>query len=147
MATYNFALAPLSGNYPGAVSFSVTGLPTGATASFTPSSVAVGAGATPVVMTVQTASATAQNKSNSPFGRGIVLAFLLLPFVAKRSVREKLKGRMLLLVLLMAGVTATLTGCGSTNGFMLQSPQTYTLTVTVTSGTFAHSQAVTLIVQ
>jgi hypothetical protein len=147
MATYSFALAPLSGSYPGAVSFSVTGLPAGATASFTPSTVAVGSGATPVVMTVQTASATAQNKSNSPFGRGIVLAFLLLPFVAKRSVREKLKGRMLLLVLLMAGVTATLTGCGSTNGFMLQSPQTYTLTVTVTSGTFAHSQAVTLIVQ
>ena len=147
MATYNFALAPLSGSYPGAVSFSVMGLPAGATASFTPSTVAVGSGATPVVMTVQTASATAQNKSNSPFGRGIVLAFLLLPFVAKRSVREKLKGRMLLLVLLMAGVTATLTGCGSTNGFMLQSPQTYTLTVTVTSGTFAHSQAVTLIVQ
>jgi YVTN family beta-propeller protein len=147
MATYNFALAPLSGSYPGPVSFSVTGLPTGATASFTPGSVAVSGGAKPVVMTVQTASATAQNKNNSPFGRGIVLAFLLLPFVAKRSVREKMKGRMLLLVLLMAGLTATLTGCGSTNGFMLQSPQTYTLTVTATSETLAHSQTITLIVQ
>jgi YVTN family beta-propeller protein len=147
MATYNFALAPLSGSYPGPVSFSVMGLPTGATANFTPSTVAVSGGATPVEMTVQTASATAQNKSNSPFGRGIVLALLLLPFVAKRSVREKMKGHMLLLVLLMAGVMATLTGCGSTNGFLLQSPQTYTLTVTASSGTLAHSQAVTLIVQ
>ena len=119
MATYNFALAPLYGSYAGPVSFSVTGLPTGATASFTPSSVAVGGGATSVVMMVQTASATAQNTSNSPFGRGIVLAFLLLPFIAKRNVREKMKGRMLLLVLLMIGVTATLTGCGSTSGFTL----------------------------
>ena len=148
MATYNFALAPLSGSYPGAVSFSVTGLPTGATASFTPGSVAVGGGATPVVMAVQTASAIARNHNgNNPFGRGIVLVFLILPFVAKRSVREKMKGRMLLLVLLMAGVAATLTGCGSTNGFMLQSPGTYTLTVTASSGTLQHSQTVTLIVQ
>jgi CSLREA domain-containing protein len=147
VATYSFALAPLNGSYPGPVSFSVTGLPTGATASFTPGSVAVSGGATPVVMTVQAASATAQNKSNSPFGRGIVLALLLLPFVAKRSVREKMKSRMLLLVLLMAGVTATLTGCGSTNGFLLQSPQTYTLTVTASSGTLEHNQTVTLIAQ
>jgi len=148
MATYNFALAPLSGSYPGPVSFSVTGLPTGATASFTPSSVAAAGGATPVVMTVQTASAIARNHNGgNPFGRGIVLAFLFLPFVAKRSVREKMKSRMLLLVLLMAGMTATLTGCGSTNGFLLQSPQTYTLTVTATSATLAHSQTITLIVQ
>jgi len=96
-------------------------------------------------MTVQTASATAHNRS--PFGSGIVLALLLLPLVAKRSVRKNMKGRMLLMVLLMAGLTATLTGCGSSNGFLLQSPQTYTLTVTATGGTLQHTQAVTLIVQ
>jgi CSLREA domain-containing protein len=145
MASYNFEVTPLYGSYAAPVSFAVTGLPAGATASFTPNTVAVNGGATPVVMTVQTASATAHN--SNPFGRGIVLALLLLPFAGRRSVREKMKGRMLLLVLLMAGLTATLTGCGSNSGFMLQSPQTYTLTVTATSGTLQNSQTVTLIVQ
>jgi hypothetical protein len=148
VASYSFALAPLHGSYAGPVSFTVTGLPAGATASFTPDSVAVGGGATSVVMTVETASAIARNHNGgNPFGRDIVLAFLLLPFVANRSVREKMKGRMLLLVLLMAGLTATLTGCGSTGGFTLQRPQTYTLTVTATGGSVQHSLTTTLIVQ
>jgi hypothetical protein len=76
-----------------------------------------------------------------------VLALLLLPFSMKRTVRVKLKGRMLLLALLLAGMTAAMSGCGSSNGFLLQSPQTYTLTVSATSGTLVHSQTVTLNVQ
>jgi hypothetical protein len=150
VAAYNFALAPLnSGGYPGTVSFTVTGLPAGATASFTPNSEAANGGAVPVGMTVQTATATAHNDNhgNSTLGRGVVLALLLLPFGMKRSVRERLKGRMLLLVLLLAGTTTAMSGCASNNGFMLQSPQTYTLIVTATSGAVQHSQTVTLIVQ
>jgi hypothetical protein len=146
VAMYSFGLSPLNGTYASPVSFSVTGLPTGATASFTPSMVAAGGGATTVVMTVQTAAATAQN-SHSPFGRGIVLALLLLPFGMKHSLRKKLNGKMLLLLLLLAGTTAAMSGCGSGSGLLLQRPQTYTLTVTATSGTFVHSQTVTLIVQ
>jgi hypothetical protein len=146
VAMYSFGLSPMNGTYASPVSFSVTGLPTGATASFTPSTVAVGGGATTVVMTVQTAAATAQN-SHSPFGRGIVLALLLLPFGMKHSLRKKHIGKMLLFLLLLAGTTAAMSGCGSGSGLLLQSPQTYTLTVTATSGTFVHNQTVTLIVQ
>jgi len=146
VARYNFDLAPLHGSYPGIVSFSVTGLPTGATANFTPGTVAADVGATPVVMTVQTAMATAQDhRHDSFFGRSIVLALLFLPFAAKRRARERLKGRILLLLI---GLAAPLAGCGSQNGFFLQSKSpTYTLTVTAASGTLHESQTVTLIVQ
>jgi hypothetical protein len=97
-------------------------------------------------MAVQTTAPMAQNRGG-PLGHGIVLALLLLPFSMKRTVRVKLKGRMLLLALLLAGMTAAMSGCGSSNGFLLQSPQTYTLTVSATSGTLVHSQTVTLNVQ
>ena len=65
VASYNFALAPLYGSYAGPVSFTVTGLPAGAVASFTPSSVAANGGAVPVMMTVQTASAIAHNDNTA----------------------------------------------------------------------------------
>jgi hypothetical protein len=144
VATYNFGLTPLSGSYAGPVTFTVTGLPAGAMASFTPSSVAASGGAQTVTMSVQTAVAVAHS-NGYPLGRGVVLALLLLPFVRMRSVREKLKVRLLLMVLLLAGMTVAMSGCGSSNGFLLQSPQTYTLTAT--SGPVQHSQTTTLIVQ
>jgi DNA-binding beta-propeller fold protein YncE len=150
-AMYSFSLAPPSGgNYPGTVSFTVTGLPTGATTSFGPFTVAASAGASTVTMTVQTAGAMAQNHL-SPIGRGFVLALLLLPFGMMRSLRKKLNGRMLLLLLLLVGTTAAMSGCGSnksSNGSSsMQSAQTYTLTVTATSGALTQSQTVMLTVQ
>lgn len=146
VATYSFSLSPLFGEYPGPVSFTVTGLPANATATFTPSSVATNAGPTTVGMTVQTPPAVAQNSSNL-LGGGIVMALLLLPFSVSRGMRKKLKSSTLFTVLLLVGITATVTGCGSSNGFLLQKAQTYTLTVMATSGTTQHSQTVTLIVQ
>jgi large repetitive protein len=116
-----------------------------ATASFTPSTVAANAGPASIAMTVQTAAATAHN--SSPFGRGVVLALLLLPLGIKRSIRKKLNGWMLPLLLLVVGTTVTMSGCGSRNGFFLESPQSYTLTVTATSGTLTENQTVTLMVQ
>ena len=39
VATYSFSLTPTAGGYPAAVTFTVSGLPSGATAAFTPSSI------------------------------------------------------------------------------------------------------------
>ncbi len=139
VATYSFSLSPLYGTYASPLSFTVTGLPASATASFTPSTVAANSGAATVVLSVQTSATIAQNNP-SPLGRGIALALLLLPFGVKRSLRRKLNGRLLLVLLLLAGGTAAMSGCGSNHG-----PQTQTLTVNATSGALlVHSQTVTL---
>jgi hypothetical protein len=143
IATYKFTLAPLFGSYSGPVSFAVTGLPAGATASFTPSAVATSGGTMPIAMTVQTAATVAHNPS--PLGRGIVVALLLLPFGIKRSIRNRLNGCWMVLLVLLVGATGAMTGCGYSNN--VQKPQVYTLTVTATTGTLTRSQAVTLLVQ
>ena len=57
-ATYTTTITPMGG-YTGSVTLSATGLPSGATASFKPATVAVGASAATSAMTVATAASTA----------------------------------------------------------------------------------------
>ena len=53
-ATYTLPLSPSGGTtFPAAVAFSITGLPTGFTATFSPASLAAGNSATTVTLTVQ----------------------------------------------------------------------------------------------
>jgi hypothetical protein len=77
------------------------------------------------------------------------LALLLLPFVGRiRRARKHLGGVMAVLVLLMAGLGAiSLIGCGSGNGFLGQQQNSYTVTVTGTSGALTHSTTVELTVE
>jgi hypothetical protein len=149
--TYNVQVAPLNVLYPGTVTFSVSGLPAGATATFTPSTVAANGGTVPVTMTVQTASQLSLNKLKGSAELPIALALLVLPFAAfKRRKSLSAAGRYLLLAfIVLAGAAATtgLTGCGTGNGFFGQAPQNYNLTITATSGTIQHSVSVTLNVQ
>jgi formate hydrogenlyase subunit 3/multisubunit Na+/H+ antiporter MnhD subunit len=75
---------------------------------------------------------------------------LLLPFAGRlRRRARKLSGICAMLLLLIgtaAGMTM-LSGCGSANGFLSQPQQSYTVTVTATSGTLTHSTTVTLTVE
>ncbi|MGO8756757.1 MAG: putative Ig domain-containing protein [Terracidiphilus sp.] len=148
-AAYQFAVAPVYTNYAGTVSFAATGLPTGATATFSPSTIAVTGGQQTVTMTVVTSSTASlrQLAPGFPAGRNLqpfALAFLVLLGIGGMRRQGRNLRRLLLVVLFLVGGAATLlTGCVAHT----TSPQTYTITVTATSGTLQHSSAVSLTVE
>jgi hypothetical protein len=82
-----------------------------------------------------------------PFALGL----FLLPFAGRMRRAGRKLGRavgILLLVVAAIAATAGLSGCGAAgSGFFVQPPQTYTLTVTGTSGTLARSTNLTLTIE
>jgi hypothetical protein len=154
VATYQVTVNPLYGNYPGPVSFTATGLPTGATSTFSPSSIVPTGGKQTVTLTVTT-PAVAREVSPSVGRRmaPLTLALLLIPLLGVGRMRRqgrrlsRLASLLLLLGCTLAG--AMMTGCGSLSGsgFFTQAEQNYTINVTATSGNVQHATAVTLLVE
>lgn len=151
-ATFIFSLAPTNGAYPGAVTFTATGLLTGATATFSPSSIAANAGAQTVTLTVKTSALAELSQPVSHRSGLIVFALLFLPLAGTRRMRrvaQKLGGRMSLALLLLISLSAIagLTGCNDSSTPSGPSPQSYSITVTANSGSVQHSSNVILQVQ
>jgi hypothetical protein len=178
--TFTLTMSPSgAATFPSTVTLTLSGLPSGATYSFSPTTLAAGAGTTTVTLTIQLPQAVAVASPLRIDGKGIeigmsstaqlatpnrdlsedrgrklaplTLAILLLPFAGGlRSSARKLRRAFLLLLLIGAavGTIAGLGGCGSSgSGFFAQAPQTYTLTVTGTSGTLSRSANLTLTVE
>jgi sugar lactone lactonase YvrE len=152
-ATYNFTVTPSLPTFPLAVTFTVSGLPPGATYTLTPSSIPAGSGATPMTLVVNTTNplAALQGHSGDRWMGMVVPLLLLLPFAGfKRTSdvveRPRRTPRLLVLALLLTGLVGTLAGCGS-GGFFGTPQQAYNIVVTATSGAVSHTQDVTLIVQ
>ncbi len=150
-ATYNFTVSPALTTFPLQVTFTVSGLPPGATYTLTPSSIPAGSGATQIALVVNTINPLAFVSRRGGPWMGLIAPLLLLPFAGFKRTRDVLKRtrrtpRLLALVLLLSGIVGMLAGCGS-GGFFGTSPQTYPVVVTATSGPVSHSQDVTLIVQ
>jgi sugar lactone lactonase YvrE len=148
-ATYSLSLAPVGmTTFPAPVTLSVSGLPPGATATITPQVLPAGSSLTNVTLTVQLPKTTAMLHSGEMF-TPVSLALLLLPFSRRIRRRAGRLGRLVAMLLFFvagaAGV-AGLTGCGSATDSSGQ-PQSYTITITGTSGTLSHSTTVTLNVQ
>jgi hypothetical protein len=144
VATYGFSVSPQGGTFSGAVSLSVSGLPAGATASFSPPQVVPGAAAVTSTLTVQTKAVTTVRS----LWDVRVYALLLLPVVLVR--RRMRRGVMLIVV--MSALLVNL-GCGERiNQPPSAAASNSTLTVTATGTNLAgalvtHSTTVVLLVQ
>lgn len=133
------------------VSFTASGLPAGATATFSPVTLPAGGTTTNITMTVETAKTASNTPPSSPFGRLSLALGLLLPLLGSKSVRRRLRqvppflGVMLLAALSLAAVTG-LSGCSGAGLFAARKVP-YSITVTATEGTVQRSTQVPLAIQ
>jgi hypothetical protein len=157
--SYTFNLLPMGAPFTLPVTLSATGLPPGATATFTPQVITIGNSPASFTMTIQTAATGASRAPSGLFGTGysnatLALGALLLPF--SRRMRRKVRSIRLLtlcaVLLLSLAAIGGLAGCGSGSGYFGQAPQNYTINVIGTAtgqggATLQHLTAVTLTVQ
>ena len=152
-AVYTVQFVPQGGStFIDAVTLTLTGLPAGATYTITPSTIAVGSGATTVTITVNTANLTASlssPKGGMGFPKPLMLAFFL-PLLGTRKLRRALRLQMktsaLMLVVMGVLMVTGLTACGG-SGFFSQAPKSYPMTLTGTSGAVHHSVTLNLTIQ
>lgn len=152
---YNLVVSPIGANSLAApVILTLTGLPSGGSGSFNPATIPGGTGVTPIALAVNappltSSSLRAPGNPEHPSSRSNAPAFLALLLLPTGFLLRRRRAIVRLLVLFV-GLAATmgLSGCLSNQatGFYGQIPETYTLTVTGTSGTLTHTVQVTLTV-
>jgi hypothetical protein len=161
VAAYTFPLSPVvTPTFLYDVKLTASGLPPGATYTFSPATIPAGSATLPVTLTVQTAKGTASLSPPPPGGsqnpsRGLTgLAFcLILPLFWLKRAHRRLKAisKALTLVLFTAmslWATLTLSGCGA-GGFFghTATSGSYTITVTATSADLVRTSTVQLTIQ
>ncbi len=142
-AQFAFTATPVNGGLSSPIQLTVAGLPTGATASFSPAYLPPGSGAQTFTLTIQTPKLAGLRGMN-----GLIYACLLpVAWLARR--------RRVLLALAFTALAGAGLGCGdrvNTASARATAAQTYTLTVsgtgTAASGaTVLHTVAVTMTVE
>ena len=107
LATFGFTVGSQGAPFTGAVTLSASGLPAGATASFSPPAVVPGASSAPVTMTVTTRATTALSTRKQPeVALAVIGAIFLLALRRRRALPR------LLAMLVVAGLFG-LAGCGA----------------------------------
>jgi hypothetical protein len=156
VAAFSLALAPpgSGATFPDPVLLTITGLPSGATATFTPGAIPSGSGPLTVTLSIQLPAVTATERPPAEWPTPgaplapVALGLLLTPLAGVRRARRWLRRLprtpfALGAAFLLLAATAGLSGCGSKgsgSGASLPSPTSYTLVVTATDTvTGAHS--------
>jgi hypothetical protein len=151
-----FSVAPVAPatTIPSTVTLTATGAPLNTDYTLSQSTVAAGSGATSVTLTLNvpvdfivknemTPNPTDHNKTKLPLAP-LALALLLLPMAGKLRKAGKRMGRMAAMLLLaIAGIsaTATLIGCGSNTKVASD------IVITATSGFDSHTTTLTIVVE
>jgi sugar lactone lactonase YvrE len=146
-ATFALTVASQGTPFTGAVMMSASGLPSGASASFSPTAVVPGASSAPVTMTVTTSTLSASRGSALP---ELALSLAGLMFIVTRKRRGAVQR--LLAGIVLAGILG-LSGCGARSAPESVLPvQSYSIVVKATATNLAanvveHTVGVTLSVE
>ena len=140
--TATISVSP-QGGFASAVTFGCSGLPAGASCTFSPASVTP-PGTVSTSVTITTSAATAQERRNGfPVLPESALAIALCGF----GMRKRRRLQVLLLLALSAAGLNLLSGCGGgSSGSSTAPPVTSTVTVTATSGALSHTITISLTV-
>jgi hypothetical protein len=132
-------VAPAAVAFNNAVTLSVTGLPSGATATFSQPTLTPGSSPVSAILTVAVPSTTTQNQrpaspfQNAPRALAPIMALLLL--LPLRKVRKAARKISLLLILAISlGAMLSLTSCATPTAKTIQWQDEFVLTVTGTGG-------------
>jgi RHS repeat-associated protein len=139
-AIYTISASSLGGAFTNTIALTATGLPSGATATFLPSSLTPGASGATSVLTIHTPVRAAGTRPLSSPAVPTLAMLGLISFVASQR-RRRLLSSLLALILLF--VATSLIGCGTSP----KVPQTYTITINGTSGSSTQMTQVSLVVQ
>jgi hypothetical protein len=149
---YTIQVAPaVASTFLYTVSFAASGLPAGASATFSPATLQAGGKTTNITMTVTTSGAALKTSQPLPFERLPLALGLLLPLLGAKAIRRRFRhippflGVALLAVLSLAAV-AGLSGCSGAGLFAARKVP-YSITVTATEGTLERSTQVPLAIQ
>jgi Bacterial Ig-like domain (group 3)/MBG domain (YGX type) len=143
-ATYTIVVSSENGPFTNSVTMSATNLPPGATYTFSPAAVTPGAAGANTTFTVSVPPQSSMASRGRRLGP-VAFALLLLPFACLKRYRRRPQ-RLLLWMLVALVSFGAVSGCGE-GGYFSQTEQTYTITVTGTSGNLVHTTTVTLTVE